>query len=425
MHTDSPSPDRPNSRLAGDLAFAAAAAVACYAASCLFVAPGASAVTFGLQWQEMSKAPLELPGQFPHRILAPVLAHCVGMGGDHFVLFTRGLAVLLLGTVCFFGRRRGASALDALLITLAVALTAPIQMYKQHWVGFVDPLCYTLFFCSWLAARRPVLFWGLFLANLFTHELAAFLLPWLWHLRRQVNGSSRADVLGAGLALGIYGAFYLAVKALAPAQKYNADYFFSNPMFPGGTFVIVTLAITHLVVAFGPILAVLAWQQHTRNQDPGRRQLWLVLAGIAAIFCIAWDWARHSNLIVLPLVGASLSFLAAGHRAVYVGLVAAGAALMVWVPPWSSGWPISSMASAVVLGDTKAAVLNPATREPMGGALRDVLTAWVPAVAPLLSGILVLLAAIWVLGFVLARRLPPRSPNRAPGSASALVENVD
>jgi hypothetical protein len=415
-----PTPDRPAAaRIAVDLGAALVAAGLCYGLSCLIVAPGVldpANHTFGTQWQWMSAAPFDLIGQFPHRFFGPLLAHCLGFGGDHWVLFVRGLAVLLLATVFFFARRRGAKPGDALLVTLALAVTAPIQIYKQHWVGYVDPLCCLLFFWMWLAARRPVLFWGLFLANLLTHELAAFLLPWAWFVRREANGSVRADVIGAGLALGLYGAFYLWVKAAAPQQRYHASYFFDNPMFPGGTVVIITLAIVHLVVAFGPILAVLAWHQHVRPRDRERMHLWLVGGGILAIFCIAWDWSRHSNLIALPLAVASLRFLADGHRLVYAGIVALGVGLMAWIPPWSSSaWPTSAMAH--VLFETGAAVQNPATTQPMGGTLSDVFTKWVPAVAPVLVPILAILAAIWFAGAWFARRQPPATAARAIASA--------
>ncbi|HZN42018.1 MAG TPA: hypothetical protein VFD82_24665 [Planctomycetota bacterium] len=405
MTQDPPSPDRPPvARLAGELGAALVAAGLCYGLSCLIVAPSPEAITFGKQWEWMSEAPFELRGQFPHRILGPLLAHCLGLGGACWVPFVRGLAVLLLATVFFFARCRGARPVDALLVTLAMAVTAPIQMYKQHWVGFVDPLCYLLFFWAWMAAGRPVLYWGLFLANLLSHELAAFLLPWAWFVRREANGCMRADVIGAGLALGLYGAFYLWVKAAAPQQKFTASYFFDNPMFPGGTVVTITLAITHLVVAFGPILAVLAWHQHTRR-DRERAHLWLVGGGIIAIFCIAWDWSRHSNLIALPLVLASLHFVAAGHRLVYTGIVGLGVGLMVWIPPWFiSAWPTSAIADGNLLMATRAGLQNPATKEPMGGALSDVLTAWVPAVAPVVVPILAILAAIWFAGAWFARR---------------------
>lgn len=400
------SPDRPAAaRIAGDLGAALVAAGLCYGLSCLIVAPSPEALSFGEEWQSMSEAPFELRTRLPHRILGPLLAHYLGLGDGRWVLFVRGATVLLLATVFFFARRRGAKPFDALLVTLALAVTAPIQMYKLHWVGYVDPLCYLLFFWAWLAAGRPVLFWGLFLANLLTHELAAFLLPWLWFVRREANGSVRADVIGAGLALGLYGAFYLWVKAHAPQQLFNAGYFFDNPMFPGGTVVIITLAIVHLVVAFGPILAVLAWHQHARPRDRERMHLWLVAGGILAIFCIAWDWARHSNLVALPLAVASLRFLAAGHRLVYAGLIALGVGSMAWIPPWSSSaWPTSAMANMSLLRDTGAARINEATTQPMGGALSDVLTKWLPAVAPVLVPILAILTAIWFAGAWFARR---------------------
>jgi hypothetical protein len=240
------------------------------------------------------------------------------------------------------------------------------------------------------------------------------LLPWAWFVRREANGSVRADVIGAGLALGLYGSFYLWVKAVAPQQKFHAGYFFDNPIFPGGTVVIITLAIVHLVVAFGPILAVLAWHQHARPRNRERAHLWLVGGGILAIFCIAWDWSRHCNLIALPLVLASLRFLAAGHRLVYTGIVALGVGWMAWITPWSGfAWPMSAMANVQLLLDTGVGRNNPATHEPMGGALSDVLTKWVPAVAPVLAQILAILAAIWLAGAWFARRQAAATPDPA------------
>ena len=401
-----------------DVLLAVLAAVLGYGLSCLLVAPGPAPLTFGDQWRLMSEAPLELRGQFPHRILAPALAHVAGMGGERFVLFARGLAVLLLAMVFLFCRRRGAAVVDAALVTTAIALTAAVQMYKQHWVGFVDPLCYSLFFACWLAARRTVLFWALFFANLMNHELAAFLLPWLWFVRREVGGDRRADLLGGATALGLYGAFYLWVRAAAPAQKYGADYFAQNPLFPGGTVVVVLLALVHLVVAFGPVLAVLGWHQ---VRAPGRERwhTWLVVGGVLAIFCIAFDWARHSNLVVLPLVLASVRFLAAGHRALYAGLVALGAALMAWLPPWTSGWPTSALADVGLWARTHVIVTNPATGEPIAGSLRAVLTEWLPEVWPVLAAVLAILAVIWLAGVAFARWRP--APPAVPVTADRAV----
>lgn len=378
----------------------------CYGVSCTLVAPGPMPVSFGAQWQQMSEAPLDLRGQFPHRMLSPLIAHCLGMGGERFVEFTRGLAIMLLSTVFFFTRCRGGSIVDALLITTTVAVTAAVQMYKQHWIGYVDQLTYTLFLWMWLAAGRPTLFWVLFLANLLNHELAVFMFPWLWFVRRQACGSIRADALGAGMVFAAYGGYYIWVKAHAPAQTFSIDYFAGHPLFPGGTFVVVMLALTHLVVAFGPVMLVLAWHQGLRKHGPERWHLWLVLAGVLAIFCIAFDWARHSNLIVLPLTVAALRFQQAGHRAVFTMLIAASILLMLCLPPWSPvSWPTNLMANETLLVESGMIVdLGHGGPLDIGfGSLSSALTRWLPKVWNILGAAIAILAAICFAGWWMAR----------------------
>jgi hypothetical protein len=399
-----------------DIGLGLVVAVLAYALSCAILAPGPTALTFGAEWQKQSMAPFDLPGQFPQRILAPLLAWFLGLGGDHFVLFVRGLAMLLLATVFLFARRHGARPIDAALVTVAIALTAAIQMYKQHWVGFVDPLCYTLFFAMWLAERRAVLFWVLFGANLFNHELAAFLLPWAWWLRRRAGGDWRGDVVGAGVAIALYAAFYLWVKANAPAQAYSYEYFATHPLFPGGTFVVVLLALSHWVVAFGPVLAVLGWHWHLRRPPGERFHLTWVVAGILVIFGIAFDWARHANLVILPLALASVRFLAAGKRVAYVGLVVLGAGLMLWIPPWlPSSWPVAAMADMPLWINTGVVVMENGDYFP--GSLTSATTRWLPVVAPMLATVLGIGAAIWGVGWLLARRDSTATSDRAASAA--------
>jgi hypothetical protein len=377
-----------------------------YGVACLLVRPSGAVFGFGSEYQAMSERPFALVGALPQRLLAPLLAHVLWLDGAHYPLFAHGLEALVPATVFLLCRRRGARTVDAGLIALAVALTAPVQMYQRHWVGYPDPLGYALFFAALLAARRPVLFWGLFLANLLNHELALFLVPWLLYVRREAGGAWRADLLGLCAALAMYGAFYLHVKARAPDQVYGADHFLAHPLFPGGTFVVVLLALVHLLVAFGPVLVAVAWHQHARAGERAgwareRWHLWLVLAGIGAIFCTAFDWQRHANLIVMPFVIAALRFTAAGHRALFAGLVALGAALMSWISPWDPvTWPTQPLLQAayaegvVVLGHPGYGF----------GSLDAALGGWLPAVAPILGVCLVLLALVWLAGAWLARR---------------------
>ncbi|MCA3009250.1 MAG: hypothetical protein INH34_12820 [Phycisphaerales bacterium] len=394
----------PRSSVARDLAVAAVVGALAYAVSCVVIVPGDVAKGFGIQFQALSTDPPALLGQFPQRVLGPLLAWLCGMGGDGFVSFCRVYAVFLLATVFFFCRRRGAADVDAGLVTLAIALTAAVQLYKDHWVGYPDALGYALFFWSLLAAGRGApLFWGLYLLNLLNHELAAFLLPWLWVVRRQAGAPWRGDALGAALAVGLYGAWYLYVKAAAPGQVFNASYFADHPLFPGGSVVVWLMALVHLVTTFGPVLAVLAWHQHRREHGRERLHLWLVAGGVFVIFCIAFDWARHSNLVVLPLVLASLRFLAAGHRALYAGLVALGCGLMLWIPPWApNAWPTDAIANTSVLVETGMIVIKDSDYFP--GTLDSALCRWLPRVWPMLMAVLAVGALIWGLGWALARR---------------------
>lgn len=401
-----------------DALFAVVAGALCYAISCALVAPGSEAHGFGEDWELMSEAPFELRRRLPHRLLAPLLAHFIGMGKPHFVLFVRGLSVVLLAVVCFFCRRQGARMLDAALITSAVALTGAVQMYKQNWVGYPDALGYALLFGSMMTARRPVVFWSLFLANLLCHELAVFVLPWLWFLRRRADRAWRIDLVGIAICLAVYGTFYLWVKSAAPQQLFDANYFKDHPLFPGGTVVVWSLALVNYVVAFGPILAVLAWHQHRGEHGAERRHLWIVGVGIAAIFCIAFDWARHSNLIIVPLVIASLRFLARGHRLAYLALLVGGAVAMLVVPPWApKSWPTHLVVDpAIVPG---IVIVDPGTAPGniTFGPLSEVLRLWLPVAWPTLWPILAIGAAIWLAGFWLARRDRAATADRAAAAA--------
>ncbi|MEZ6036101.1 MAG: hypothetical protein R3F29_01385 [Planctomycetota bacterium] len=370
-------------------------------------------VNFGEQWRVMSIDPWALHGQFPHRILAPTLAWLLGMGGDRWMTFLQGVNVAMLASAFLVSWRRGGAFVDGALVSLAIALTAAVQMYKVHWVGYADPLCYTLFFCSMLAVRVPLVFWPLWLANLFQHELAGFLLPWLWWMRRREDARWRLDLICVAVAMVVYLAYYLLVKARVQ-QTYSADYFLSHPLFPGGTLAVWVLAAVHWVVAFGPVLAMLAWHQHRRASGSERWHLWLVLLGVLTIFCIAFDWQRHSNLIVLPLVVAATSVTRGSwrNRAIFAGLIALGAVLMVVWPPWSpSAWPTSAMSNIGLLVQSGVVIdLDPdpaPDRVDFGfGPLSATTDRWLPAIWPWLWPVAAIGLAFWVLGLLLAKKLP-------------------
>jgi hypothetical protein len=377
---------------AGALAFVVG--LCAYLVSCQLCWPGPENKGFGGQWQLISEAPFALKSQFPHRILAPLIAWCIGMGGEHYVWFVRGLHVVMLACVFVYVRWLGGSRPAGALVALAVAATAPVQMYKWHWVGYSDPLSYSLFFASAMCVRRPAVFWPLFLANMLTHELALFMLPWLWFLRRGADHRWRLDVAWVAGVVAAYLAFYFAVKAIAEPE-YSYTYFLQkDPLWPWGSIAIWLFAGTHWVFAFGPLLAVVAWHWHTRSYGRERWQLWIVVGAVVAILTFAFDWMRHANLIVLPFVLASARLLQAGHRATYCVLLAATAALVWFNPPWDAGGePVRTLWNRVLELVVAA--------EPKD--LSRVVTHWLPAVWPTLLWIYALLAGIWLTGYALAR----------------------
>ncbi|MFK7739144.1 MAG: hypothetical protein AB8H80_02385 [Planctomycetota bacterium] len=420
--------------LAVRIAIAVATGWLLYEASCWLVPPIANVSGFGTDWQAMSADPFSFPGRLSHRILGPLLAWLMGQGGEGWLPFCGWLHVFMLAAVCFAALHLRAKPIDAILVTTLVAIAAPVQMYKLHWSGYTDPLCYGLFALSIVTARFPYVFWGLFLLNLGNHELAGFLAPWLYYLRRREDGRWRLDLVLFGAACALYLAYYLYVRSLAQ-QQFSIDYFVGHPLFPGGSFIVYNLASVHWVCAFGPMLALLGWHQHRKAAGSERWHLWLVLLGIAVIFAIAFDWARHSNLILLPLLVAAVRFLEGGgwrSRTVVAALI--GASLLVfWLqPPWSPSavptnlfldgtpeWRAANNPEGLPLGflvKNEIVLFGPA----QGGGLNvsfaslgTVLERWLPTVWPLLLMLHGLGAAIWLFGWLLARfrsLSPPSAP---------------
>ena len=395
--------DRPTTaRFVLDAALALVVGWLLYRGSCWLVQPNMTVGSgFEVDWQLMSADPFALRGRFPHRVLAPLLAWLLGYGGEGYLPFTHGLHVLLLATVCFVALRMRAGYVGALLVGAAVAITAPTQMYKLHWNGYTDPICYTLFLWMILAARRPGVFWSLFLVNLTNHELAGFLLPWLFFLRRCEDRRWLLDLIWIGATCGVYLGYYLFIKSQAQ-QLFSSDYFLSHPLFPGGSFAVWNLAAVHLVTTFGPVLAVLAWHQHGRPARGERWHLWLVLLGVLVIFCIAFDWARHSNLLMMPLVLAASRFVGAGtrHQLVFAAALALTLLLFWWVPPWTStAWPTNELANPVLLTRTGLLVIGSGEFDIGFGSLDDAVGSWLPEVWPILAAVHGIGVGIWVAGW--------------------------
>jgi len=167
------------------------------------------------------------------------------------------------------------------------------------------------------------------------------------------------------------------------------------------------------------VLAVLAWHQHTRSNGVARWNFWLVLLGVTAIFCIAFDWARHSNLLLLPLVLAATRFLQSGNRArfTFAGLLALSVYLFWLVPPWSpSAWPTRIFADTKLLFTTGVAFDGPGEGLDIGfGGLDASVGRWLPQIWKPLLVVHLIGVTIWLAGWAYARFV-----RTEPGSTSPL-----
>lgn len=311
------------------LLVAAAVGAGAYWLSCLWLPALDLPNDFQTQWARMSEAPFAFTGQFPHRILSPLLAHLLGLDGERFFTFTRLGAVLLLAVVFDTSRWRGARPVDALLITLAVACTGAIQMYKQQCAGYVDNLGFALFLLGLRAARHRVLFWSLFLANLLNHEVAFFFTPWFLFVRCNIGARLHRELPWLLGAVALYFGFRQYVGANATNWSYNAGYFLDNTFLPYAFAWLWLLAVVHWLVRFGPLLALLVWHLAAPRPDRERWHSLLVPACALTVFFFAYDVMRHSNLLFLPLVLASARCLdGSSHSRVLYCALGLGTALV-------------------------------------------------------------------------------------------------
>src|SRR5690606_6299834 len=98
----------------------------------------------GMAYQVLSVDPFALPGDHPHRLLSPLLANLLGLGGEHYWRFSHGTNVVFLATVCWACRRLGARRIDAVLVTAAIGCSGAVRLYTTFLVGFSDTVTFTL-----------------------------------------------------------------------------------------------------------------------------------------------------------------------------------------------------------------------------------------------------------------------------------------
>lgn len=316
---------------------AAAGALVLWASDLLMPPAAVPFAGHGERFAAMTLAPWSLHGEFPQRILWPLLAWATGLGGERAPLFAQLGNGALLAVVFWFARQRLACAADALLVTCAVAATGAVLVYKPM-ACLSDPLNFLLLLLALHHVRHPRLFWGLVLLSAFSHELTFFLAPWLLYLRCRAGGVWwREGLVLAGIA-AIYAAWLLVVRSVGTGGNYGIAYYLANNFWvPWGLPALWAMGLLSVLVEFGPLLVVLVWGQRTGQLGMGQWGLWLLLASMLPMTLLAYDVMRFAALLFLALVpGACALVQRPRGRAVFAGLLAAAIASYVATHPHAS-----------------------------------------------------------------------------------------
>ena len=391
-----------------------------------------SAVAFeghGVYFQQMTVDPLSLHGAFPHRILWPLLAHFLGLGGPRAPVFSQVCNGAFLAVVFWFCRQRGAKVADALLVTGACAATGAVLVYKPM-ACYSDTLMFLVLLLAVHFVARPGAFWCLVLLASLAHEMVFFFAPWLVYVRCRVGGVLRREALALGGVFAVYAAWRFVVRAGATGVAYDSLYYWRNNFWvPWGMPALWALWAFMLLVEFGPLLAVVVWAWRRGELGMGRWGPWLYLAGILPMMLLAYDVMRFAALAFLPLVLGSLAFLrTVRRRSVFAVLLVLSIASYAWlhpIPEQQGGAEFTRISGQVLS-------LLPGRVEEVDGLARIslshaasftyelLLRTWQTVLASCVATALIVAAGLW-----LARSVPPVPPVQAPaGQAPRTSRNA-
>jgi hypothetical protein len=262
--------------------------------------------------------------------------------------------------VFWFCRRRGANAVDAVLVTAGVAATGAVLVYKPM-ACFSDPLMFLLLLLAVHFVARPAVCWSLVLLASLAHEMVFFFAPWLVYLRCQAGGQPgasprsggwvqasagswvaprrwgllRREALALGGVLAVYAAWRLVVRAGATGVAYDSLYYMRNNFWvPWGMPALWALWAFMLLVEFGPLLAIVVWAWRRGELGMGRWGPWLYVACILPMMLLAYDVMRFAALAFLPLVLGSVAFVRTGRgRSMLAVLLVSSIASYAWLHP--------------------------------------------------------------------------------------------
>ncbi|MBX3461827.1 MAG: hypothetical protein KF830_01535 [Planctomycetes bacterium] len=279
----------------------------------------------GERFQAMTLDPLALRGEFPQRILWPLLAWLAGLGGERAPLFAQAVNAAFLAVVYWFARQRLPSGIDALLVAAGTAASGAVLVYKPM-ACLSDPLLFLLLLLAVHHVRRPVPFWGLVLLAGLAHEMAFLLAPWLVWLRCRTGSPLGRELLWLAGSAALFAGWLGLVRTWGTGASYGIAYYLEHNFWvPWGLPGMWALLGLEVLVEFGPLLVVVVWAWRADRLAMGRWGPWLLAGCLLLLPLVAYDVMRFAAFGFVPLVLGSIALLRErrGRPVVAVLLVAA------------------------------------------------------------------------------------------------------
>ena len=329
--------------IAGEWLVAATVGCGLLLLSNLIVAPAAEPFPgHGERFAAMAQDPFAFAGEFPQRILWPILAWLFAFVGVGPVAFSSVCNGALLAVVFWFARSRTGSVRSAFLVASATAASGAVLVYKPM-MCFSDTLNLLLLVLLVHFANRAKVFWPLVVLTAFSHELVFFFTPWLIYLRLKNGGRFWAEVGFWGVSVGVYGAFRVVLKVFNLTGPYDSSYYFENAIWvPWGLPAIWMLWGFVVVVEFGPLLIGMFFANRcgelARPSGMGGRWWpWLYFPSLLALMLLAYDVMRFAPLVFPPVLLGLVALVAGpGGRGKLAAIVALQVGCYIWLHPIAS-----------------------------------------------------------------------------------------
>ncbi|MBD0326033.1 MAG: hypothetical protein ICV68_06370 [Pyrinomonadaceae bacterium] len=194
----------------------------------LYVRPAFVPSYHGIYYAQLAAHPFQAANPNAYRLLTPLIAYLTGLRGDKIIILNLLVALALLAVVYYHSRRASYAPSLALAVAAMLAFTMP-TLFTIYYGGYTDSTTYLLILLMLTCAKRPVLFWLLFLLALLNRESVIFLLPFfaLWHWYR-LNSQKiflRSILIGPAATVALYLLFRALINSQTVVLHTGAFYF--------------------------------------------------------------------------------------------------------------------------------------------------------------------------------------------------------